>query len=196
MSTGLFQSGSSGQESGSGRDMGGCGPTGSGGSAVAVPARVERHREDRHLVERRQKAVLHGSSFLTPTGAFHSDLSTTALLTKMPPLLALSGYSRIITLAIYFYSCLPSADGRMELSRTMLGSCSASLATLLHLITFDEPFGFSVVEAVACGTPVVAFRRGSMPELIDDAAAVPGRGHDDVHCHGRHDCSVVSQHKL
>jgi glycosyltransferase involved in cell wall biosynthesis len=39
---------------------------------------------------------------------------------------------------------------------------------LLHLISFDEPFGFSVVEAMACGTPVVAFRRGSMPELIDD----------------------------
>jgi glycosyltransferase involved in cell wall biosynthesis len=38
---------------------------------------------------------------------------------------------------------------------------------LLHLIGFEEPFGFSVVEAMACGTPVVAFRRGSMPELID-----------------------------
>ncbi len=40
---------------------------------------------------------------------------------------------------------------------------------LLHLIGFDEPFGFSVVEAMACGTPVVAFGRGSMPELVDDA---------------------------
>jgi len=40
---------------------------------------------------------------------------------------------------------------------------------LLHLIGFDEPFGFSVVEAMACGVPVVAFRRGSMPELIDHA---------------------------
>jgi glycosyltransferase involved in cell wall biosynthesis len=39
---------------------------------------------------------------------------------------------------------------------------------LLHLIDFDEPFGFSVVEAMACGTPVIAFDRGSMPELIDD----------------------------
>lgn len=39
---------------------------------------------------------------------------------------------------------------------------------LLHPIRFDEPFGFSVVEAMACGTPVIAFRRGSMEELIDD----------------------------
>ena len=42
---------------------------------------------------------------------------------------------------------------------------------LLHLISFEEPFGYSVVEAMACGTPVIAFRRGSMPELIDDGRA-------------------------
>jgi glycosyltransferase involved in cell wall biosynthesis len=39
---------------------------------------------------------------------------------------------------------------------------------LLHLIGFEEPFGFSVVEAMASGTPVIAFRRGSMPELVED----------------------------
>ena len=39
---------------------------------------------------------------------------------------------------------------------------------LLHLARFDEPFGLSVVEAMACGTPVIASRRGSMPELIED----------------------------
>ena len=38
---------------------------------------------------------------------------------------------------------------------------------LLHLISFDEPFGLSVVEAMACGTPVIATRRGAMPELIE-----------------------------
>src|SRR3546814_6899449 len=46
----------------------------------------------------------------------------------------------------------------------MLGSARA----LLHLINFEEPFGLSVVEAMACGTPVIAFNRGSMPELIID----------------------------
>ena len=37
---------------------------------------------------------------------------------------------------------------------------------LLHPISFEEPFGLSVVEAMLCGTPVIAFNRGSMPELI------------------------------
>jgi glycosyltransferase involved in cell wall biosynthesis len=41
-------------------------------------------------------------------------------------------------------------------------------AALLHPIYFDEPFGLSVVEAMACGTPVVAYRRGSMTEVVDE----------------------------
>ena len=38
---------------------------------------------------------------------------------------------------------------------------------LLHLINFAEPFGLSVIEAMACGTPVIALNKGSMPEIID-----------------------------
>lgn len=37
---------------------------------------------------------------------------------------------------------------------------------LLHPINFEEPFGLSVAEAMLCGTPVIAFNKGSMPELI------------------------------
>jgi glycosyltransferase involved in cell wall biosynthesis len=46
----------------------------------------------------------------------------------------------------------------------LLGSAVA----LLHLIDFDEPFGLSIVEALAAGTPVVAYPRGSLPELVTD----------------------------
>ncbi|WP_369059163.1 glycosyltransferase family 4 protein [Caulobacter sp. 73W] len=54
------------------------------------------------------------------------------------------------------------AVGGAERART-LGRARA----LLHLINFDEPFGLSVIEAMACGTPVIAMNRGSMSELID-----------------------------
>ncbi|HKZ92139.1 MAG TPA: glycosyltransferase family 4 protein [Candidatus Limnocylindrales bacterium] len=46
------------------------------------------------------------------------------------------------------------------------GELLGGALALLHLIDFEEPFGFSVVEAMACGTPVIAFARGSMPEII------------------------------
>ncbi len=44
----------------------------------------------------------------------------------------------------------------------LLGRATA----LLHPINFEEPFGLSVAESMMCGTPVIAFNRGSMPELI------------------------------
>lgn len=51
-----------------------------------------------------------------------------------------------------------------DMRNKLLGGACA----LLHPINFDEPFGLSVVEAMFCGTPVIAFNRGSMPELILD----------------------------
>lgn len=41
-------------------------------------------------------------------------------------------------------------------------------AALLMPIQWQEPFGLSMIEANACGTPVIAFRRGSVPEIIKD----------------------------
>jgi glycosyltransferase involved in cell wall biosynthesis len=46
------------------------------------------------------------------------------------------------------------------------GELLGGARALLHLIDFEEPFGFSVVEAMACGTPVITYPRGSMPELV------------------------------
>ena len=68
---------------------------------------------------------------------------------------------------------MPALDERSVVYRGPVGGTArtnalGSARALLHLINFDEPFGLSVVEALACGTPVIACNRGSMPELIDD----------------------------
>ena len=69
-------------------------------------------------------------------------------------------------------SVLPCLDGSSAEHHGTVGGPARVRAlgkarALLHLINFDEPFGLSVVEAMACGTPVIATRRGSMPELIE-----------------------------
>jgi glycosyltransferase involved in cell wall biosynthesis len=66
----------------------------------------------------------------------------------------------------------PAIDGDKVIYRGAVGGAERGRVlgrarVLLHLVSFDEPFGLSVIEALACGTPVIAFRRGAMPELID-----------------------------
>ena len=95
----------------------------------------------------------------------------------------------------YFDRCVaPHIDGERVSFVGAVGADDRSAflggaRALLHLIDFDEPFGYSVVESMACGTPVIAFDRGSMRELIsegcngmivggiDEAAAAADRIH-------------------
>ena len=48
--------------------------------------------------------------------------------------------------------------------RQFLGKARA----LLFPVDWPEPFGLSMIEAMACGTPVLAFRCGSVPEIVED----------------------------
>lgn len=67
---------------------------------------------------------------------------------------------------------VPQLDERVRFHGPVGGAervrALGSARALLHLINFDEPFGLSVIEAMACGTPVIAVRRGSMPEIVKD----------------------------
>ncbi len=55
-----------------------------------------------------------------------------------------------------------------ELNQEQLPGFYGSATALLYPIEWEEPFGLVVTEAMSCGTPVIAYRRGSMPELIED----------------------------
>jgi len=112
-------------------------------------------------------------AYLLFFGRIHPDKGTAEAIevaagVGMP--LVLAG---IVQDQAYFDACVaPHIDGERV---RFLGAVGADrraeilggALALLHLIGFDEPFGLSVVEAMACGTPVLAFGHGSVSEVVD-----------------------------
>jgi glycosyltransferase involved in cell wall biosynthesis len=68
---------------------------------------------------------------------------------------------------------LPHAEFIGEINDTGKNSFLGEASALLFPIDWPEPFGLVMIEAMACGTPVLAFRHGSVPEIVDDG--VTGR---------------------
>jgi Glycosyl transferases group 1 len=72
----------------------------------------------------------------------------------------------------------PNVEFVGELNEQEKASFLGNARALLFPIDWPEPFGLVMIEAMACGTPVIAFRCGSVPEVIEDG--VSGRIVSDV----------------
>jgi len=74
----------------------------------------------------------------------------------------------------YFHECVePLIDGERveyigEIEEARKAGFLGNAAALVFPIDWPEPFGLAVIEAMACGTPVIAWNCGAMPEIIDD----------------------------
>ncbi|HEY5695762.1 MAG TPA: glycosyltransferase family 4 protein [Candidatus Saccharimonadales bacterium] len=55
-----------------------------------------------------------------------------------------------------------------QIDKTQMAKYYRKAAALLVPIHWEEPFGLTMAEAMSCGTPVIAFHRGSVPEIIED----------------------------
>src|SRR5262245_15813717 len=63
----------------------------------------------------------------------------------------------------------PGVEFIGEISETEKGSFLGAARALVFPIDWPEPFGLAMIESMACGTPVIAWRHGSVPEVVDPA---------------------------
>ena len=65
----------------------------------------------------------------------------------------------------------PEAEYIGEINDAQKAEFLGNAAALIFPIDWPEPFGLVMIEAMACGTPVIAFGRGSVPEIIEDGVS-------------------------
>jgi glycosyltransferase involved in cell wall biosynthesis len=135
-----------------------------------------------------QGTVYHG----LPTGLYSSQETPGTYLALMGRISPEKGVDRAIAIAQrvgmplkiaakvdrvdreYFQEAIrPLLDNALveyigEISDNDKGAFLGGASALLFPIDWPEPFGLVMIEALACGTPVLAYRRGSVPEVIED----------------------------
>jgi glycosyltransferase involved in cell wall biosynthesis len=62
----------------------------------------------------------------------------------------------------------PGVEYLGEINETQKGAFLGNAYAYLFPIDWPEPFGLTMIESMACGTPTIAFRCGSVPEIIDE----------------------------
>ena len=62
----------------------------------------------------------------------------------------------------------PLVDYLGEIGEREKNAFLGNAMALLFPIDWPEPFGLAMIEALACGTPVIAYRQGSVPEIVED----------------------------
>lgn len=97
----------------------------------------------------------------------------------------------------------PLVDFIGEIGEEQKGEFLGNAKALLFPIDWPEPFGMAMIEAMACGTPVIAYKNGSVPEVIDvgqtgyivnsiDEAVKALKNIDQI---SRHECRMVFQQR-
>jgi glycosyltransferase involved in cell wall biosynthesis len=91
-----------------------------------------------------------------------------------------AGYRLVVAAKIdrqdrdYFHRCIaplmrqPHVEYLGEIGEREKQELLGGALALVFPIDWPEPFGMVMAEAMACGTPVIAYRRGSVPEVLDD----------------------------
>ena len=65
----------------------------------------------------------------------------------------------------------PNVEFNGEIDEHAKAAFLGNARGLLFPVDWPEPFGLVMIEAMACGTPVIAFRRGAVPEIVENGVS-------------------------
>lgn len=145
--------------------------------------------------------VEHPEQYLLFFGRIHPDKGVhdaIELAEKMGERLIIAG---IIQDEKYFTEVIqPKLSSQIQYVGPVGGDNKLTLLSqaklLLQLIHFDEPFGLSMIEAMACGTPVLANRRGSIPEVIEPSISGEIVAESEISPSAAQRCFALSRTKV